>query len=124
MDYFIIFITTAAGLYFHWWLFRRIRRWMDRDLALSLAGDDPDKRSYLLRTWGKPRLKASSAATCPPGCNRPPRTTAPTEPGSTTAPVPRRALAILGGAGQRLGQADRPGARLKAAAIPTSCGRA
>lgn len=49
MDYFIIFITTAAGLYFHWWLFRRIRRWMDRDLALSLAGDDPDKRSYLLR---------------------------------------------------------------------------
>lgn len=50
MDYFIIFITTAAGLYFHWWLFRRIRRWMDRDLALSLAGDDPDKRSYLLRS--------------------------------------------------------------------------
>jgi len=25
MDYFIIVVTTAAGLYFHWWLFRRIR---------------------------------------------------------------------------------------------------
>jgi len=33
MDYFIIFITTAAGLYFHWWLFVRIRRWSDRDLS-------------------------------------------------------------------------------------------
>jgi hypothetical protein len=57
MDYFIIFITTAAGLYFHWWLFRRIRRWMDRDLALSLAGDDPDKRSYLLRYLGQAKAE-------------------------------------------------------------------
>ncbi|PJI50898.1 MAG: hypothetical protein CTR55_00960 [Pseudomonas sp.] len=49
MDYFIIIVvTTAAGLYFHWWIYWRIRRWMDRDLALSLAGDDPHKRSYLL----------------------------------------------------------------------------
>ncbi|WEJ73610.1 hypothetical protein [Pseudomonas sp. PSE14] len=49
MDYFIIVVTTAAGLYFHWWIYWRIRRWMDRDLALSLAGDDPAKRSYLLK---------------------------------------------------------------------------
>ena len=42
MDYFIIFITTAAGLYFHGWLYVRIKRWMDRDLALSLAADDAD----------------------------------------------------------------------------------
>lgn len=48
MDYFIIVVTTAAGLYFHWWIYWRIRRWMDRDLALSLAGDDPRKRTYLL----------------------------------------------------------------------------
>ena len=40
MDYFIIVATTAAGLYFHWWLYVRIKRWMDRDLALSLAGKD------------------------------------------------------------------------------------
>lgn len=48
MDYFIIFITTVAGLYFHWWLYRRIQRWTDRDLALSFAGDDPAKREYML----------------------------------------------------------------------------
>ena len=48
MDYFIIFITTATGLYFHWWLYKRIQRWTDRDLALSFAGDDQAKRSYML----------------------------------------------------------------------------
>ncbi|SMQ26021.1 hypothetical protein SAMN04488483_2697 [Pseudomonas helmanticensis] len=48
MDYFIIVVTTAAGLYFHWWLYRRIKRWMDRDLALSLAGKDEGKRAFML----------------------------------------------------------------------------
>lgn len=49
MDYFIVVVTTAAGLYFHWWLYVRIKRWMDRDLALSLAGEDPQKREFMLR---------------------------------------------------------------------------
>ena len=48
MDYFIVAITTIAGLYFHWWLYKRIQRWTDRDLALSFAGDDQAKRSYML----------------------------------------------------------------------------
>ena len=48
MDYFIIVVTTAAGLYFHWWLFRRIRQWSDRDLALSFAEGDERKRQYML----------------------------------------------------------------------------
>ena len=48
MDYFIVVIVTATGLYFHWWLYVRMRRWMDRDLALSLAGEDPGKREYML----------------------------------------------------------------------------
>ena len=48
MDYFIIFITTAAGLAFHWWLAVRIRRWMDRDLALSIAGKDPARQAFML----------------------------------------------------------------------------
>lgn len=48
MDYFIIVVTTAAGLYFHWWLYVRIKRWMDRDLALSLAGKDEGKRAFML----------------------------------------------------------------------------
>lgn len=48
MDYFIIAAITVAGLYFHWWLYVRIKRWMDRDLALSLAGKDEQKRAYML----------------------------------------------------------------------------
>ncbi len=48
MDYFIIAITTIAGLAFHAWLFFRFRRWADRDLALSIAGSDPDRRSWML----------------------------------------------------------------------------
>ncbi len=49
MDYFIITVTTVAGLYFHWWLYVRIKRWMDRDQALALAGKDERKRAYMLR---------------------------------------------------------------------------
>ncbi|MDR0280359.1 MAG: hypothetical protein LBJ37_20995 [Paucimonas sp.] len=48
MDYFIIAITTVAGLYFHGWLYVRIRRWTDRDLALSFAGKDEGKRAFML----------------------------------------------------------------------------
>jgi hypothetical protein len=48
MDYFIVAITTIAGLYFHWWLYLHIRRWMERDLALSMAAGDPAMQSYML----------------------------------------------------------------------------
>ncbi|CAI8754511.1 MULTISPECIES: hypothetical protein [Pseudomonas] len=49
MDYFIVVITTVAGLYFHWWIYVRIKRWMDRDLALSLAGEDEGKKVFMLQ---------------------------------------------------------------------------
>ncbi|MGE8096964.1 hypothetical protein [Pseudomonas fluorescens] len=49
MDYFIIVATTVAGLYFHWWLYVRIKRWMDRDLALALAGNDERKKAFMLQ---------------------------------------------------------------------------
>lgn len=49
MDYFIIVVTTVAGLYFHWWLYLRIKRWMDRDLALALAAGDEHKKTYMLQ---------------------------------------------------------------------------
>ena len=49
MDYFIIVVTTLAGLYFHWWLYVRIKRWMDRDLALALAGKDERKKAFMLQ---------------------------------------------------------------------------
>jgi hypothetical protein len=51
MDYFIIVVTTVAGLYFHWWLYVRIKRWMDRDLALSLAGKDERKKASCSSNW-------------------------------------------------------------------------
>lgn len=57
MDYFIIASLTFAGLYFHWWLYLRIKRWADRDLALSMAGTDAKKRDYMLE-----RLAAARAA--------------------------------------------------------------
>ncbi|MNE89944.1 hypothetical protein D3C80_1874110 [compost metagenome] len=49
MDYFIIVVTTVAGLYFHAWLYVRIKRWMDRDLALALAGNDEQKKVFMLQ---------------------------------------------------------------------------
>ncbi|KPA93175.1 hypothetical protein PF66_00103 [Pseudomonas asplenii] len=49
MDYFIIAITTAAGLYFHGRLYVKTRRWMDRDLALSLAGDNEARKKFMLQ---------------------------------------------------------------------------
>ncbi|EJM15704.1 hypothetical protein PMI22_04163 [Pseudomonas sp. GM21] len=49
MDYFIIVVTTVAGLYFHGWLYVRIKRWMVRDLALALAGDDEFKKTFMLQ---------------------------------------------------------------------------
>lgn len=55
MDYFIVVVTTVAGLYFHWWLYVRMRRWMDRDLALSLAGADPEKRAFMLERLAQAR---------------------------------------------------------------------
>ncbi|GAB3483322.1 hypothetical protein [Azotobacter salinestris] len=55
MDYFIIFITTVTGLYFHWWLYVRIKRWMDRDLALSLASRDAARRDYMLERLDEAR---------------------------------------------------------------------
>ena len=57
MDYFIIASTTLAGLYFHWWIYVRIKRWMDRDLALALAGADSARRSYMLEQLEQARRR-------------------------------------------------------------------
>ncbi|QEY58868.1 hypothetical protein FXF61_06645 [Pseudomonas sp. C27(2019)] len=48
MDYFIVAIAVLTGLYFHWWIYARIKRWINRDLALSMAGNDLDKKAYML----------------------------------------------------------------------------
>ncbi|WP_248915681.1 hypothetical protein [Pseudomonas moorei] len=57
MDYFIIVVTTVAGLYFHWWLYVRIKRWMDRDLALALAGKDERKKAFMLQQLVNARVQ-------------------------------------------------------------------
>ncbi|TBV12209.1 hypothetical protein [Stutzerimonas kirkiae] len=57
MDYFIIATTTLAGLFFHAWLFAKFRYWADRDLALSLAGSDPEKRTWILERLGEARSR-------------------------------------------------------------------
>ncbi|MBU3059134.1 hypothetical protein [Pseudomonas indica] len=57
MDYFIIVVVTVAGLYFHWWLYVRIKHWVDRDLALSMAGQDPTKRDYMLKRLEEARAQ-------------------------------------------------------------------
>lgn len=44
----IIVVISVSGFYFHWWLYVRIKRWVNRDLALSMAGSDPAKREYML----------------------------------------------------------------------------
>ena len=48
MDYVIIAFLTFTAIYFHWWLYVRFKRWGDRDLALSMADNDPAKRTYML----------------------------------------------------------------------------
>ncbi len=48
MDYFIVAVATLSGLYFHWWIYVRIKRWINRDLALSMAAGDPQKQAYML----------------------------------------------------------------------------
>ena len=48
MAYFIIAVATLSGLYFHWWIYARIKRWANRDLALSMAGKDEKKQRYML----------------------------------------------------------------------------
>lgn len=48
MDYFIVAIATLSGLYFHWWIYARIKRWINRDLALSMAQGDTQKQAYML----------------------------------------------------------------------------
>ncbi|KRW61981.1 hypothetical protein [Pseudomonas sp. TTU2014-080ASC] len=57
MDYFIVVITTVTGLYFHWWIYVRIKRWMDRDLALSHAGESAEKRAYMLERLREAQAK-------------------------------------------------------------------
>ncbi len=47
-DLAVVAVVSALAIALHVVLFLVFRRWMDRDLALSFAGDDPGKRDYML----------------------------------------------------------------------------
>lgn len=65
MDYFIIIVVTVTGLYFHWWIYQRIRLWVDRDLALSFAGSDEAKRQYMLDRLNEARQQRIKRSSLP-----------------------------------------------------------
>lgn len=48
MDLAIVLVVSLLAVALHVVLYVMFRRWMDRDLALSLAGDDEGKRRYML----------------------------------------------------------------------------
>ena len=47
-DLAIVVLVSALAIALHVALFVLFRRWMDRDLALSLAGEDVSKQSHML----------------------------------------------------------------------------
>ena len=49
IDVAIVAVVSAAAIALHAGLFLLFRRWMDRDLALSFATDDPGFRAYMLQ---------------------------------------------------------------------------
>lgn len=46
--YLIVIVTTVVVIALHAGLYWKIRRWMDRDLALSLATENLAKQAYML----------------------------------------------------------------------------
>ncbi|MCR6685828.1 hypothetical protein [Pseudoxanthomonas sp.] len=54
-DWLIVAAVTVPALLLHAILFVLVRRWMDRDLALSLAGEDPARRAWMLERLAQAR---------------------------------------------------------------------
>ena len=56
-DIAVVALVSALAIALHVVLFVLIRRWMDRDLALSFAGDDASRRDYMLRCLQRARAE-------------------------------------------------------------------
>lgn len=65
LDYSIIAASVVLGVGLHVWLYLRIRSWMDRDLALSFAGEDPGKCDYMLACLVRARTEKVSRCELP-----------------------------------------------------------
>ena len=55
LDLAIVALVSVLAIALHVALFVLFRRWMDRDLALSLAGEDPAKRAWMLQRLAQAR---------------------------------------------------------------------
>lgn len=49
IDYLVVGVVSGLAIALHVVLFVLFRRWMDRDLALSFAGDDPRRQAWMLQ---------------------------------------------------------------------------
>lgn len=54
-DYLVVAVVSALAIALHVVLFVLFRRWMDRDLALSMAGQDERKREWMLGQLARAR---------------------------------------------------------------------
>ncbi len=48
LSLFIIVVSVLLAVVFKWYLFRRIRSWIDQDLIKGLAGGDEQQRLMLI----------------------------------------------------------------------------
>ena len=55
LDYLLVAVVSALVIALHVVLFVLFRRWIERDLALSLAGDDPVRREWMLEMLAEAR---------------------------------------------------------------------
>ncbi|MDI9238515.1 hypothetical protein QLQ15_06260 [Lysobacter sp. LF1] len=53
--YVIVVVSTVLVVGLHVGLYWKIRGWMDRDLALRLAGEDEARRTYMLARLAQAR---------------------------------------------------------------------
>ena len=73
MDIAIVIVVSVLAIALHVVLFVLFRRWMDRDLALSFAGDDAGKRDFMLqrlrqaKAEGVKRLELAAWLECAAG---------------------------------------------------------
>lgn len=47
LSIFIIIVATVLAIAFKWFLYKKIRNWMDTDLVKGLAENNPEKLAYL-----------------------------------------------------------------------------
>ncbi|UNK42944.1 hypothetical protein MNO14_02235 [Luteimonas sp. S4-F44] len=65
MDVAIVVVVSGLAQALHVVLFVLFRRWMNRDLALSFAGDEPARRAYMLVQLQQARVQGIARRALP-----------------------------------------------------------